>query len=74
MADTDAFFIRGTPAVLGHTAKEEVAIAAKRTLQAVLGGLVAEPGQLLHGVLECADAATDLDNALSTTLLSECDE
>lgn len=63
--DAERFITIEAPAVIPFKPNNPTLIAARDALRAVLGGLTASPGELLHGMIEGpAAAGADLDNAL----------
>jgi hypothetical protein len=54
-----------TPSLIPFEPRDTAALEARAALRSMLGGLTAQPGELLHGIVEGPSVTgTDLDNAL----------
>jgi hypothetical protein len=62
--DANGFAVVRTEAVVPFEPKSAGLVDARRRVRRALEGLVAQPGELLHGAIRATTSATDLDNAL----------
>jgi hypothetical protein len=65
LADNEGFRTVEAPGVIPFEPKDPVLVEAREEIRSALASMAAQPGELLHGVVEGpAAAGTDLDNAL----------
>ena len=63
--DAEGFQVIDAPRLIPFEPKTDALLAAREQVRRVIGDLSAQPGELLHGIIEgSAASGTDLDNAL----------